>query len=89
MSQKIDVEEWHNAGSSIKDEMIRYNWEYRKKICSKCTDQERLQCRKYDNFVDDIQETHCRNLISARTKKFENKIEEFLQIHPCLSPVNV
>jgi len=47
-----------------------------------------LNCRKYDNFVNGIQETHCKNLISARTKKFEKKIEGFLQIHPCNKSVN-
>ena len=88
MPQITNIDNWNDAGLSIKDEMIQYNWDYRKKICVKCTDQKRLDCRKYNNFRDGIPETHCRNLINARTKKFNDKIEGFLQMHPSLIPIN-
>lgn len=75
---------WHEEGFNIQKAFIEYNWEYRKKICSKCNQEQRTRyhCFKADRFVDGIQETHCNKLIKARTKKFRKKIEEFILLHP-------
>lgn len=82
--QGEDLHIWHTKGVQLKEEMIVYNWAYRRKICTKCTieNQSKLQCHKVNNFVNGIQETHCKKLIRSRTKKFKNKINEFLEIHP-------
>lgn len=79
-----EIKEWHNDGIRLKEELIKYNWEYRKKICSKCTleQQAKLHCLKVNHFVDGIQETHCKKLVNARTKKNKKRIEGFIESHP-------
>lgn len=79
-----EVEDWHIDGIKLKKELIEYNWEYRRKICTKCTpqDQDRLHCLKVNRFVDGIQETHCKKLVNARTKKNKKRIEGFIESHP-------
>jgi len=80
----IDIQGWHKQGSSLKEAMIAYNWEYRKKICSKCPleTQQKLNCMRFPNYKEGIQETHCKKLIQARTREFKKNIEGFLESHP-------
>ena len=69
----MDQKQFIDRGQSLKDEMLEYNWKYRYKICTKCTRQKELNCLKVDNYRmikgKEIQETHCRKLIQARTAK--------------------
>lgn len=76
----IQITSWQKKSRELKDEMLDYNWEYRKKVCAKCPieTQIRLNCHKIDNFKNGIQETHCKKLIRARTKKFRKKIDGLL-----------
>ncbi|MGI0073372.1 MAG: hypothetical protein ACREA3_06140 [Nitrosotalea sp.] len=78
------LEDWQEEGLRLKKELLDYNWQYRKKICIKCPMEQKikLNCHKVNNFVDGIQETHCRKLIRARTQKFRKQINEFLDLHP-------
>ena len=80
----IDIQAWHTQGTSLKEAMIDFNWEYRQKVCSKCPleMQQKLHCMKFPNYKDGIQETHCKKLIQARTRKFKKNIEGFLESHP-------
>ena len=79
-----NIEVWQDKAFRLKSDLIAYNWEYRKKICSKCTpeQQEKYRCHKVNRFKNGIQETHCRKLIQARTKKYKKRIEGFLNSHP-------
>ena len=83
-NQLSQTSKWQNPGLILKKEMLEYNWQYRHKICSKCSkeQQKQLQCHKVDRFVNGIQETHCKKLIRARTKKFKKKIDSLLEINP-------
>lgn len=78
------IADWHEEGFNIQKAFTEYNWEYRNKVCTKCTEEEKVkyQCFKVNNFVNGIQETHCRKLVRARTKKLGKKIEEFILLHP-------
>lgn len=78
------MENWHKQAIQLKEKLIKYNWEYRKKICVKCTceQQAKLKCHRVNNFVDGIQETHCRKLVQARTKKFKKNIGGLMETHP-------
>ena len=71
-------------GDELKQAVLDYNWNYRVKICTKCTRQEELKCHKVNNFriIDGvkIQETHCRKLINARTAKLRHKIKAFFRV---------
>ncbi len=80
----IQIKEWRNTGHSISEEMVKYEWDYRKKICSKCisSKQKELKCFKVNNFVGGLQETYCSKLENARTKKFSSKIEIFFDEYP-------
>lgn len=82
----MNREQWHNEGSGLKEELESYNWEYRFKICSKCPFEVQkkrgcIQGRKFKKIHGKIlQETYCDWLIKARTKKFKNKINAFLNL---------
>lgn len=80
----IQVGNWRKNGMSIAEEMESYEWEYRKKICSKCSlqKQRELDCFRVNNFCNGIQETHCDKLDNARTKKFSKKIDLFFTQYP-------
>jgi hypothetical protein len=71
---------YHNEAFLLKRALLDYNWEYRRKICVKCTAEQqiKLHCLKVDNFVGGIQETHCRKLVRARTEKFKKIMGEGL-----------
>lgn len=64
--------------------MRKYNWEYRKKICNKCSveTQKKLNCRKVNNFKNGVQETWCEKLLNARTQKFRKEIKSFWEKYP-------
>ncbi len=81
---QIKISNWQDQGLVIRDEMKKYNWEYRKKICVKCSieTQKKLNCRKINNFKDGIQETWCEKILNARTQKFKKDIEKFWLVHP-------
>jgi len=36
----VDIKKWHDEGEKLEQELINYDWEYRKKICSKCSIEE-------------------------------------------------
>ena len=61
-----------------------YNWNYRKKICSKCTvdTQRKLKCIQVDNSRDGIQETYCKKMTKARSQKFRKTILNYMEFHP-------
>lgn len=67
---------FYNHVFLLKRELQDYNWEYRRKICVKCTAAEKIKfdCFKVNNFVGGIQETHCSKLENARRKKFQKKM---------------
>jgi len=79
-----EIREWHERGLSLKEEILDYNWGYRKKICSKCSleQQEFRGCFKVNNSKNRIQETHCESMVRAGTQKFRKKIKAFLYSHP-------
>ncbi|QLH03640.1 hypothetical protein C5F47_08865 [Nitrosopumilus cobalaminigenes] len=79
-----DIKKWHYEGQQLELELNENDWEYRKKICTKCTieEQKKLHCLKVNNFKDGIQETHCDKLIHARTQKNKKKIEGYIESHP-------
>lgn len=81
-SSNLRINELENARYIMqcqkeRQEIIDYNWEYRRKICTRCTRQEELSCFKVNNFIGGIQETHCIKLIKARTSFFKNRLRVF------------
>ncbi len=85
-----DIKEWNNQGFLLEQRLLKYNWDYRKKICVNCNKEkkERLNCLPFNSFKDGLQETHCRNLIQARTKKFKKEIMDVIGSHPLAQSVN-
>ena len=79
-----ELEEWYKDGERLKQEIIDYNWKYRRKVCSKCPieTQKKLDCFKLGNFKIGIQETHCSKLIRSRTNYFRKKIQSFFNLEP-------
>ena len=70
--------------------IIQYDWDYRKRICTKCTleTQEKLKCQKINDFrvVDGIkiQKTYCSKLKKSRSSKFKNHIKHVFTMNPLL-----
>lgn len=77
---------WIEKGRFLRKEIREYNWEYRKKICMNCNEEKRkkLDCMAFENFRDNIKETHCKNLGNARAKKFKNEMNALVNSHPLL-----
>lgn len=73
-----EIKEWNREGLSLKEEMLNFDWEYRKNHICECVP----ICFAADNFVDGIQETHCKKMIKARTQRFRKRINDFLKLHP-------
>jgi hypothetical protein len=89
--QKIkELEKWQERGRLLEEKIISYNWEYRKKICMNCNKEKRkkLNCMAFSSFKDGLQETHCRNLIIARTKKFKKETMNIIDSHPLTQIIN-
>ncbi len=86
LEQKI--QDYDEAWNWLGRRAIEYNWQYRKKICSKCPleTQKKLQCVKFDNYKIiegvKIQETHCSKLQKARANKLRNHIKHVFALDP-------
>lgn len=82
------VQDYDEVWNWLGRQAIEYNWQYRKKICTKCTleTQKKLNCYRVDNYriIDGtkIQETHCSKLEKARTNKFHNHIKHVFKLDP-------
>lgn len=76
--------DWYEEGNHIKKLLLDYDWEYRKKVCTKCSLETRqeLRCFRVDNFKDEIQETHCKKMDKARTQKYRKTMMNFIDFNP-------
>jgi hypothetical protein len=85
---KDRVQDHDEAWNWLGRHAIEYNWQYRKKICLKCSleTQNILNCMRFDNYqvIDGvkIQETHCSKLENARAKKLRNHVKHVLALNP-------
>jgi Tfp pilus tip-associated adhesin PilY1 len=85
---KEKIQDYDESWNWLGRRAIEYNWEYRKKICSKCSleTQQKLNCYKANNFRiingKKIQETHCSKLEKARTNKLRNHIKHVFELDP-------
>ena len=82
----MDKQQWNEKGQDLKEILLDYNWQYRKKICTKCplSEQKRRQCFRVDNYRiiqgEKIQETHCKWMNKARVAKFGDMISSFINV---------
>ena len=82
----MNTEQWHNTGEGLQEELEIYNWEYRFKICSKCPIkiQHERGCIKGVKHRTirgkTLRDTYCNWLVKARTKKFKDKINSFINL---------
>jgi len=78
------IQDWCEESLHVKNVLTDYNWQYRKKICSKCSleKQKKLDCQKVGNYKFGVQETYCKNLLNARAKKNKKLIKNFINFHP-------
>ncbi len=87
---KERMQDYDEAWQWLTYHVIQYDWNYRKKICTKCPleTQEKLNCFKVDNFkiIDGvkIQKTYCSKLKKARAKKFRTHIKHIFAMSPLL-----
>ena len=82
----MDIKQWHEEGTGLQDELRAYDWQYRRKICSKCSieQQKKRNCFRPDSFKViqsvKIQETSCRWMDKARVRKYKSKINAFMNL---------
>jgi len=82
------LKDYDEAWSWLGRISIEYNWNYRKRICTKCPTevQKKLNCFRVDNYkVTDgvkIQETHCSKLENARENKMRNHVKHVFALDP-------
>lgn len=87
---KERMQDYDEAWQWLTRHVIQYDWNYRKKICTKCSleTQEKLKCFKVNNFkiIDGvkIQKTYCSKLKKARANKFRNHIKHVFAMNPFL-----
>lgn len=83
-NRRARIIDWQEEGNHIKKLLIDYDWEYREKICTKCSleTKQELRCFKVDNFKDGIQETHCKKMNKARTQRYRKIIMNFIDFNP-------
>lgn len=80
------VEKWSSDAQDLKDALIHYDWQYRKKICIKCplSEQKRRNCFRVDNYRFmrgvKVQETHCKWMDKARVRKFHDVMLGLIQL---------
>jgi len=85
---KDKIQDYDEVWNWLGRHAIEYNWQYRKKICTKCPlkTQKKLNCLRVDNYriIDgiEIQETHCSKLEKARANKLRNHVKHVLAINP-------
>lgn len=85
---KERIQDYDESWNWLGRRAIAYNWEYRQKICSKCSleTQKKLNCYKVNNFRiingTKIQETHCSKLEKARASKLRNHIKHVFKLDP-------
>jgi hypothetical protein len=85
---KEKIQDYDESWNWLGRKAIEYNWEYRKKICSKCSleTKKKLECYKVDNFQIiegvKIQETHCSKLEKARANKLRNHVKHVFALDP-------
>ena len=87
---KERIKDYDEAWEWLTYHVIQYDWEYRMKICTKCTleTQEKLKCQKINDFrvIDNmkIQKTYCSKMKKARSNKFRNHIKHVFAMNPLL-----
>ena len=84
------MQDYDEAWTWLTNHVIQYDWNYRKKICTKCQleTQEKLKCFRVNSFkiIDGvkIQKTYCSKLKKARANKFRNHIKHVFAMNPLL-----
>lgn len=76
------IVDWHEDGHHVIDVLKLYDKNYRKKICSKCPEQQQLKrkCLKLDMYTPEgIQLKHCSHMDRARVQKHKPLIRKHMQ----------
>ena len=88
---KERMQDWDESWQWIGRHMIKYDWNYRKKICTKCPLETKKKWKCYTSpnsskIIDGvkIQKTYCKKLKNARANKFRNHIKHALALNPFL-----
>lgn len=81
------VTDWHEDGHHVKSILIKYDQQYREKICSVCTEeqQQKRNCQRLDMYTSNgIQLKHCNHMDRARVQMHKKTIRKHMELHPAL-----
>lgn len=83
------VIDWIESGDLLLKKTRLHNEEYRKKICSSCSEdqQKKRKCVKY--AIDDKELQSCGHMDSACGQKFKKEFDEHMSFHPALNRIKI
>ena len=83
------VLDWIESGDLLLKKARLHNQEYRKKICSSCSEeqQKKRKCIKYT--IDGKELQSCGHMDSACGQKFKKKFDQHMNFHPSLNRVKI
>ena len=81
--------DWIESGKILSRKMSIHKDEYRKKICSSCSEeqQKKRKCIKY--VIDGKQLQSCGHLDSSCGKKFKKEFDNHMNFHPALNRIKI
>lgn len=70
--------QWAIKSNELMEKLKKYDEEYKKKICSSCSLEEK---RRYDcqNYFNPKKESYCTKMVYSRNKKFAREVSEELK----------
>lgn len=76
--------DWREEGRRLRIITTKYENEYRKKICSKCSIEQQAERRCMRIKIDGKTLTYCNHMNRAKRSKFRKEIDRHILSHPGL-----
>ncbi len=87
---KERVLDWIELGDLILRKIRLHKKEYRKKICSSCSEKQQIQRKCIKNILlDGTKIRTCGHMKSACGQKFKKEFDEYMSFHPALNRVKI
>lgn len=78
------LRDWEEDGDHLQKLCDEYEDSYRKKICSKCTQEQKIKRKCIEIEVDGRALTYCNHMNYAKCRKFRKEIRHNVESHPAL-----
>ena len=86
------LQDWQDEGKRLEQAIYEYEWKYRKRICSKCSETQKKQRGCVISITgekkDGMDKTYCNWLHKAKSQNFRKETNNFLRFHPSDNSIN-